>query len=88
MEIDYSAAYTPQPSIRSFVLFGGQGGYWDEDNWNEFFWSGQDISTGYIEVSGTGKNYSLMIYNQSAFTTPYTLQGVVMHYIPRRLDRG
>ena len=88
MELDYSAAYTPAPAIRSFTLFGGQGGYWNEDNWNEFFWSGQDVSTGDVSVSGTGKNYSLMIYSSSAWTDPYTLQGVIIHYIPRRLDRG
>lgn len=88
MELDYSAAYTPAPAIRNFTLFGGQGGYWNEDDWNEFFWSGQDVSTGEVSVSGTGKNYSLMIYSKSAWTTPYTLQGVMVHYIPRRLDRG
>ena len=88
MELDYSAAYTPQPVIRNFTLFGGQGGYWNEDNWNEFFWSGQDVSTGEVSVSGTGKNYSLMIYSKSAWTDPYTLQGFLVHYIMRRLDRG
>lgn len=88
MEFDYSAAYTPQAAIRSFVLFGGQGGYWNEDNWNEFYWSGQDISNGEVSVSGTGKNYSLMIYGKSLWTSSYTLQGVLVHYIPRRLDRG
>jgi hypothetical protein len=88
MELDYSAAYTPAPVIRNFTLFGGQGGYWNEDNWNEFYWSGQDVSTGEVSVSGTGKNYSIMIYSKSAWTTPYTLQGVMVHYIPRRLDRG
>ena len=88
MELDYSAAYTPAPVIRNFTLFGGQGGYWNEDDWNDFFWSGQDVSTGEVSVSGTGKNYSLMIYSKSAWTTPYTLQGVMVHYIPRRLDRG
>lgn len=88
MEFDYSAAYTPQSAIRAFTLYGGQGGYWNEDNWNEFYWSGQDVSTGEISVSGTGKNYSLMIYGKSPWTSPYTLQGVMVHYIPRRLDRG
>ncbi|MCF1437210.1 MAG: hypothetical protein LPD71_00135 [Shewanella sp.] len=88
MELDYSAAYTPQPAIRAFSLQGGQGGYWNEDNWNEFYWSGQDVSTGDVSVSGTGKNYSLMIYNVSMWTSPYTLQGIIVHYIMRRLDRG
>ena len=88
MELDYSAAYTPQPVIRNFTLFGGKGGYWNEDNWNEFFWSGQDVSTGEVSVSGTGKNYSLMIYSKSAWIDPYTLQGFLVHYIMRRLDRG
>ncbi len=88
MELDYSAAYTPQPVIRNFTLFGGRGGYWNEDNWNEFYWSGQDVSTGNVSVSGTGKNYSLMIYSNSEWIPPYTLQGVIVHYIPRRLDRG
>ena len=88
MEFDYSAAYTPQAAIRAFTLFGGQGGYWNEDNWNEFYWSGQDVSSGEVSVSGTGKNYSLMIYAKSPWTSPYTLQGVLVHYIPRRLDRG
>ena len=88
MELDYGSPQTPHPIIRTFTIYSGEGGYWNEDNWSEFYWSSQDVSTADVTVSGTGKNYSLMFYSNSAWIQPYTLQGAIIHYIPRRLDRG
>lgn len=67
------------------ILAGG--GLWDVDNWDEFFWDGQAISTASLGLGGTGTNISLLIFNESATARPFIIQGVTLHYDLRRLQR-
>lgn len=67
-------------------VFGG-GGYWDSINWNQFEWDGQAISTARAQLSGTGENVSFLIFHQSVTDSPFVLQGLTLHYDPRRLQR-
>ena len=86
-ELDYAAAHSPIPRSRQLCIFGGAG-FWDLDNWNEFFWSAGEIQQDGIWLDGTGRNISIMAYQSSAWTEPFTIQGFLVHYIMRRLDRG
>lgn len=63
------------------------GGFWDSDNWDEFFWDGDNVSTARAGLNGTGENISLLMFNESAVTAPFILQGVTIHYDLRRLQR-
>jgi len=68
-------------------VFGG-GGYWDNVNWNQFNWDGQAISTARAQGPfGTGENISFLIFHQAITDTPFVLQGAVLHYDLRRLQR-
>lgn len=67
-------------------VFGG-GGYWNSVNWNQFQWDGQAISSARAALSGTGENISFLIFHQAIVDQPFVLQGVVLHFDPRRLQR-
>lgn len=68
-------------------VFAG-GGFWDgTDNWDEFLWDGQAISTARANITGTGENVGFLIFNQSASVKPFVLQGITLHYDSRRLQR-
>jgi len=67
-------------------IFSG-GGFWDTDNWDEFFWDGQSIATARAELRGSGENIGFLIFNQSKVTAPFILQGITIHYDLRRLQR-
>ncbi len=65
----------------------GAGGYWDISNWDEFYWDGQDVSEPEISLAGTGTNIALTFYKKNALDAGHILQGAVIHYTPRRLQR-
>jgi len=74
---------TAQPDID--VKAGG--GLWNVDNWDEFFWDGQVLSTARANIRGTSAAVGFVIFNDSAVARPFTLQGLTVHYDPRRLQR-
>lgn len=63
------------------------GGLWDVDNWDEFFFDGQTVSTAVAGLTGTGSNIGLLIYNTTAVVRPFILQGITLHYEMRRMQR-
>ncbi len=73
-------------NITATNIFGG-GGYWNSINWNQFDWDAQSISTARAVIGGTGENISFLIFHQSIVDTPFVMQGMVLHYDPRRLQR-
>jgi hypothetical protein len=93
-DLSYSAAESSSSvddlnnvmNIPSIDIIGG-GGFWDVENWDEFLWDGQPISTARAELRGTGENIGFLIFNQTAKTNPFVLQGITLHYDKRRLQR-
>lgn len=73
-------------NIPAIDIIGG-GGFWDTDNWDEFLWDGQTLSTARAELRGTGENIGFLIFNDTAKTNPFVLQGITLHYDMRRLQR-
>ncbi len=74
---------TAQPDT---VLQAG-GGQWSIDNWDEFFWDGQQRSASRANIRGSGEAIGFVIFNESAVVRPFILQGLTVHYEPRRLQR-
>jgi hypothetical protein len=72
--------------IPAVNIFGG-GGYWDSIYWNNFDWDAQTISSARASLNGTGENISFLIFHQAIVDSPFILQGLVLHYDPRRLQR-
>lgn len=73
-------------NIPAIDIIGG-GGFWDVDNWDQFLWDGQTITTARAELRGTGENIGFLIFNETAKTEPFVLQGITLHYDMRRLQR-
>ena len=86
-DVNYSSPESPSASTSQLSAYGG-GGYWDSSSWDEFVWDAETVSEPQMQLTGTGRNIGLLIHNQSAITRPYILQGVIIHYEPRRLDLG
>ncbi|RLE28790.1 MAG: hypothetical protein DRJ61_15785 [Acidobacteria bacterium] len=86
-EYDYSASYAANNVDISASASGGAG-FWETALWNAFTWDSQDIPTSEMSITGTGMNISLIIYGTSKLLDPFTMQGFMIHYIPRRITRG
>jgi hypothetical protein len=67
-------------------VFGG-GGFWDDANWDEFLWDGQNISRAQANLTGSGENVGFLIFHDSAVDDPFILQGITLHYDIRRIQR-
>lgn len=72
--------------VSEISIFGG-GGYWDDANWDQFLWDGQAVSTARANLTGSGENIGFLIFNQTAKADPWIMQGIVLHYDLRRLQR-
>lgn len=81
-----------QPEIPSPL--GGEvhaetgGGYWDVDQWDEFFWDAANFASQGVSLSGTANNISILFYGNSKTTRPFTLQTYELHFLRRRVRRG
>lgn len=65
----------------------GAGGTWDVSSWDAMYWDAQAINSPTFSMTGTGTNLSLVFYSNTMYDSGHTLQGVVLHYSPRRLQR-
>ena len=82
-DIGYGKAST----FNQNLSIAGGGGFWNEVNWDGFNWSSPALSTASAKLTGTGDNIGFLIYNDSATAAPFILQGLTLHYEPRRLKR-
>lgn len=85
-DFDYSAPDTPTAATSELSAYGG-GGYWDSADWDDFSWDAEAVSIPEMPLTGTGTNLGMLIHHQSATTQSFVLQGVLIHYTPRRLAR-
>jgi len=60
----------------------------DDALWDEFYWDGNRVSPQEISLDGSGENLSLGIYSSSYTTWPFTLSGVILQYLARKVKRG
>lgn len=91
-ELNFSAelAYgrpdiSPLVTHQSFAQVGG--GLWGSVDWDTFYWDAQDIYEPEIPLSGSGENMSITFYKNNALDSGHVLQGGIVHYTPRRLQR-
>lgn len=88
-ETDYAARATlPTPeqdvdgaAVNAYSVF-------DDALWDEFYWDGNRVSPQEISLDGSGENLSLGIYSSSYTTWPFTLSGVILQYLARKVKRG
>ena len=85
--IDYSGSNLA-PGLSKDVNTLGASGFWGDALWNQFFWSTQEVPTDHVDLAGTGVNLAFLITGSSNVVPPFTVQGAMVHFINRRLDRG
>lgn len=85
-DFSYGSSEIPRALEQQNEVVGG-GGIWDYSLWDRFLWSGQVISYGRNRIDGVGANMGLMVYSESKYLQPYTIQGATVAYSIRRLIR-
>jgi hypothetical protein len=66
---------------------GGNGGYWDTDNWDAFFYDAQVVTAPEFSIEGKGLNMSAQFYSNSNIDMGHVLQGLLVHFSNLRLSR-
>lgn len=60
---------------------------WDSGNWDDLTWDSFGRAPVSISIDGTGKNVSLFVRCFDKLIDPYTITGVMTHWVARRLER-
>lgn len=68
----------------SDVIFLGSGGSWDVDNWESFYYDSTLTAFPSFQITGDGTNISMFVYSKSAINSGHTIEGILLHYTPRR----
>lgn len=85
-DFDY-ADPNQSPSLQQNFTIRGGGGFWDEANWDEFYWSSPVNGIAESHIQGIGRNMSLTVVSADRYESPHTIQGVTLHFSPRKLKR-
>ena len=82
----YSDPDAPEAQTKTLSVDGG-GGYWNIDDWDAFNWTAAVVSTAEQNIDGIGTNMGILILSEATYEKPHTLQGLTVHYSPRRTRR-
>ena len=74
-----------QPNTYADVVSGG--GFWDEGIFDEFVYDAPLNGYHTYDLAGIGRNVSLLLLAESAKQAPFTLNGISLHWSPRRMER-
>lgn len=85
-DFSYGSPSTPSTAEQSFSV-SGSGGFWNEDNWDQFYWSAQVEGQASARTPGRGTNVSFAIYAEAADEPAHVLHGMTLLYDPRKLQR-
>lgn len=75
------------PSTEQDFLVQGGGGYWDESNWDQFYWSATFEGLAECHVDGIGRNISVGVISVATYEQPHILHGLILHFSQRGLVR-
>ena len=73
--------------LNESIISAGTGGIWDAVQWDSFFWDAEQVNAPSFSVAGTALNMSILFTSNTTLDFGHTLQGLIMHYTPRRLQR-
>ena len=83
---DYGNPNIAEAPEDTFDVYAG-GGTWNQDDWNEFYWSSQQVGTATAYLRGVGVNMAPCFRSQSAYEEPHTLHGITYQLAPRGMVR-
>ena len=69
------------------IALTGAGGFWDVDDWDEFFWDGTGQPKAQIKPDGSGTNIGFTVAGESTYENPHTIYGATVDFSARRLER-
>ncbi len=72
--------------VQQVLGISGNHGLWGVDDWGTFYWGGQYMSEGEIDITGSGRTLSILLYCEGIFPA-FELSGLTLHYSVRRLQR-
>lgn len=61
--------------------------YWDGFTWDNFVWDGSSLMPSECEMGGDAENVAISIMDDANYHGAYTINGIILHYLPRRLMR-
>lgn len=73
--------------LQTAMVTGGLGGYYDVSSYDEVFYDARLVNSPEFPIDGTALNMALIFYSNSAIDLGHTLQGMIVHYSPRKLAR-
>ena len=82
----YGDGIQPEQGLVEGEVFGG-GGVWDEAIWDDFYWDAPLNGYHSFDLYGSGRNLSILLLTRSKLEAPHTLNGLTLHYAPRRVER-
>lgn len=85
-EFSYGNPDQPATAELDFTV-RGSGGFWDEANWDNFYWSSPVEGLAEAYIDGIGRNVSLVIVSSTTYDQPYAVHGLTLHFSYRRLVR-
>ena len=85
-EFDYGDAYFASHALQT-ATGQGTGGFWDVSTWGQFFYDARTVNSPEFDIEGSGLNMALIFYSKSDIDLGHALQGMQVHFSPRRLAR-
>lgn len=76
-----------RPSVTGSAQALGGGGRWEASNWDEFRWSLPVQTMAEANIDGVGRSMGMLFWHESESDLPFSLQGMVLQYIPLGLAR-
>ncbi|RMB11925.1 hypothetical protein [Eilatimonas milleporae] len=80
-DVDYGRPGGASIPAQDFTVYGG-GGFWDEVNWNEFYYSSVE-GRAEAHIEGLGANITVGLAGRTTRQPPHTLHGVTYVVSPR-----
>lgn len=85
-DFSYSSPDIKKAIIDTYSLVAS-GGYWNQDNWNEFIWAIPLASNIPVRINGVGVNMSSLFFHESEEDAPFIIYGVIVDFDDRGLTR-
>lgn len=83
-ETSYGDVEEPMTPEQSATVQGG-GGFWNESQWNDFYWSSPVYGLATADLDTEGTNLGITILSTATYEKPHTLQGYSIYYSRRGL---
>lgn len=85
-EFSYANPDLPPAQEQSFQV-RGSGGFWEEMNWDQFYWSSPVEGMAEAHIDGIGRNISIAVISNATYENPHTLHGLILHFSYRGVVR-